>query len=487
VDYKGGRDRNQINILPETLDDYVDENNICRFIDAFVESLDFAELGFKHGQLSRTGRPPYHPAVLLKLYIYGMLNRVRSSRRLHAETLRNMEVMWLLNKQSPDDKTICNFRKDNAEALPKVFRSFNKMCLNWDLFSRETVAVDGSKFRANNNRRNIYLRENVRKDLAKIENQLNLKVAAYLEELERNDVADEYSDAPAINESEVAQALRELNALKHELQGVLAEMDKNGEDQRSTNDPESRMMVPGGDGRSFDARYNVQCVADAKNYLIVDYNVTNNCNDKGHLKDMADRAKDVLEVDKLNVLGDKGYYDGDDITACERDKTTCYVAKPLAPGTNLEQFRLDKFLYDKESHTYTCPMRKILQHTYYQTVNGVPMPVYENYDACRTCVVKSLCTGNPKGREIIRQPNQDTLDEVNKRTKENSELYKKRGHIVEHPFGTIKSVWGFRNFLCRGFRMVRAEMALTCLAYNFRRVVNTFMKNGENILEMMAS
>ena len=275
--------------------------------------------------------------------------------------------------------------------------------------------------------------------------------------------------------------------LKHELQGVLAEMDKNGEDQLSTNDPDSRMMIPGGDGRSFDARYNVQCAIDAKHSLIADYNVTNDCNDKGHLKDMADRVKDVMEVNELNVLGDKGYYDGDDITACEKDKTTCYVAKPLAPGTNPGQFRLDKFSYDKESDTYTCPMKKTLQHTYYQTVNGIPMPVYENYDACRTCVFKSLCTRNQTGREIIRQPNQDILDEVNKRTNENPEFYKKRGQIVEHPFGTIKSVWGYRNFLCKGFGMVRAEMALTCLAYNFRRVVNIFKKNGDNILEMMAS
>jgi len=486
MDYIGGTDRNQINIIPETLDDYIDENNICRFIDAFVANLNFVKLGFKHGQLCGTGRPPYHPTVLMKLYIYGMLNRVRSSRRLHAETLRNVEVMWLLNKQTPDDKTICNFRKDNAEALPKVFQSFNKMCLKWDLFSRETAAVDGSKFRANNNRRNIFTRENVQKDLAKIEKQLNLKVAAYLEELDRNDACDESSEAPAINESEVARAIRELNAIKHELQGVLAEMDKNGEDQLSTNDPDSRMMVPGGDGRSFDARYNVQCAVDAKHSLIVDCNVTNDGNDKGHLKDMADRAKDVMEVNELNVLGDKGYYDGNDISACEKDKTTCYVAKPLSPGTNPEPFRLDKFSYDKESDTYTCPMKQTLRHTYYQTVNGAPMPVYENYDACRTCVVKSLCTGNQKGREIIRQPNQDILDEVNNRTKENLELYKKRGQIVEHPFGTIKSVWGYRNFLCKRFGMVRAEMALTCLAYNLRRVVNIFKKNGGNILEMTA-
>jgi hypothetical protein len=323
--------------------------------------------------------------------------------------------------------------------------------------------------------------------LAKIEKQLNVKVAAYLEELDQNDASEESSYASEINESEVARAIRELNASKYELRSILAKMDKNGEDQLPTNDPDSRMMVPGGDGRSFDARYNVQCAVDAKNALIMDYNVTNDCNDKGHLKDMADRAKDVMEVDELNALGDKGYYDGDDIAACEKDKTTCYVAKPRAPGTNPEQFRLDKFTYDKESNTYTCPMKEILQHTYYQTVNGVPMPVYENYGACRRCVVKSLCTENQKGREIVRQPNQNILDEVNRRTKENPELYKKRGQIVEHPFGTIKSVWGFRSFLCKGFRMVKAEMALTCLAYNFRRVVNIFKKNSRNIFEAMAS
>jgi len=210
-----------------------------------------------------------------------------------------------------------------------------------------------------------------------------------------------------------------LNASKHELRNILAEMDQNGEDQISTNDADSRIMIPGGDGRSFDARYNVQYVVDLKNSLIVDYDVTNDCNDMGHLKDMADRAKDVMEVDEINILGDKGYYDGDDITACEKDKITCYVAKPGAAGTNPEQLRVDKFTYSKESDTYRCPMKKTLSLSHYQTVNGVPMPVYANYDACRKCAVKRLCAEKHKCREIIRKPNQDILDEVNRRTVEN--------------------------------------------------------------------
>jgi transposase len=486
MEYISGINRNQINILPESLDDYVGENNICRAIDAFVESLDFLTLGFKYAKLSATGRPPYNPAVLMKLFIYGLLNRIRSSRRLHAETLRNVEVMWLLNKQTPDDKTICNFRKDNAEVLPKVFRAFNKLCLKYDMFSRETISVDGTKIRANNNRRNIFTRENVNKDLAEIEKQLNLKVSVYLEELEKNDAADEASGTSKINESNVAQAIRELNAQKQELRDILTEMDRNSEDQFAENDPDSRLMVPGGDGRSFDARYNVQCAVDVKNSLIVDAVVTNDCNDMGRLKEMADRAKDVMEVDAINVLGDKGYYDGDDVATCENDNITCYVAKPRASGTNPEQLRYDKFIYDKESDTYTCPMKQALHLSHYDKVNSVPVPVYANAKACLECAVKGLCTGKKNWREIIRKPNQDVLDEVNRRTKENPELYNKRGRTVEHPFGTIKSIWGYRNFLCKGFEMVKAETALTCLTYNFRRVFNIFKKNEKSMMEMMA-
>ena len=480
MNYVCGADRNQINVLPETLDDYVDENNICRVIDAFVDSLDFAGMEFKHAQLAETGRPPYAPAVLSKLYLYGMLNRVRSSRRLHTETLRNVEVMWLLNKQTPDDRTICYFRKNNAKAIVKIFREFNKFCLKCDLFSRETAAVDGSKFRANNNRRNIFTRANVTADLAEIEKKLNEKAAEYLEELEKND-ASEPTDIAKINEGGVAEAMRELNAQKRELREIIEVMDKNDENQFSTNDPDSRLMIPGGDGREFDARYNVQMATDVKNSLIVDFEVTNDCNDKGHFEEMTRRAMEVMEVDKLNGLGDKGYYDGDDIVKCEENGVACYIAKPDAAGTSHKGLRLEKFVYDKATDTYTCPMKQTLEFSYYQKVDGVPSKLYTSGGACARCVLKSLCTKNPQGRVIIRGPNQDLLDSVDMRTAKNPELYKKRGQTVEHPFGTIKAVWGYRNFLCKGFEMVSAEMALTCLAYNFRRAVNIFASKNQKM------
>jgi len=478
MEYISGADRHQINILPNMLDDYVDENNICRIIDAFVETLDFAALGFKHAALPETGRPPYAPAALMKLYLYGFLNRVRSSRRLQAETQRNVEVMWLLNKQMPDDRTICSFRKDNAKAIVKVFRAFNKFCLKWDLFSRETVAIDGTKVRACNNRRNLFTREDVTKDLADIEKKLSAKAAEYLAELENNDAQEEAPGIEKLSEGAVAQAIRELNDQKHELQGILAEMDQNNEDQFSKNDRDSRLMVPGGDGRQFDARYNVQCATDVKNALIVDVLVTNSCNDLGHFQEMAERAKEVMEVDAINGLGDKGYYDGDDLVSCENNDIRCYVAKPDAAGTAPKQLRLGRFTYNKESDAYTCPAKQTLEFSHYQTVEGIPMKTYANYDACRDCPCRSVCTKNQKGREIIRKPNQDILDTVDARTERNVELYKKRGQTVEHPFGTIKAIWGYRNFLCRGFTMVGAEMALACLAYNFRRVVNIFAKSG---------
>jgi transposase len=473
--YVSGADRFQIDLFPDTLEDYVDEYNICRIIDAFVDSLDLVALGFAHSILSPTGRPPYNPAVLLKLYIYGMLNRVRSSRRLETEARRNVELMWLLCKQTPDDRTICNFRKDNADVLYKVFREFNKFCLKADLFGRETVAIDGSKFRANNNRKNIFTRSNVNKGIAEIEKQLNIKIAEYLEELDKNDAQD---STEKVNESAVADLIRKLNTSKEELQNIIAEMDKNGEDQFSKNDPDSRLMVPGGDGREFDARYNVQTAVDVENSLIVDFDVTNNANDLGQLKNMSDRAKEVLEVDEINSLGDKGYYSGDDIVDCENENITCFVAKPGAAGSNHKVLRLDKFIYDKLTDSYTCPMKQILEFTHYETVNGEPLKTYTNRTACMNCLLRGECSKSGLGKKIIREQNQDILDEVNKRTAENKELYKKRGETVEHPFGTIKSVWGYRGFLCRGFEMVRAEMSLTCLAYNFRRAFNIFKEKG---------
>ena len=264
------------------------------------------------------------------------------------------------------------------------------------------------------------------------------------------------------------------------LLNIITEMDKAGENQHATNDPDSRLMIPGGDGRNFDARYNVQSVVDVKHSLILDFDVTNGCNDKGQLKNMADRAKDVMEVDSINALADTGYYDGDDIAVCEENGITCFVTKPLSPGQAPEQLRADKFKYDKDLDVYLCPMKKILERSHYQTIEGKQLPVY-TCNSCFQCPVKNLCTKNPTGKQIIRNFNQDILDIVNKRTEENTELYKKRGQVVEHPFGTIKSVWGFRNFLCRGFEMVNAEMALTCLAYNFRRVFNIFTNNNKKL------
>jgi transposase len=295
--YITGMDRNQTAII--SLNQYVDEDNICRLIDAFVNSLNFIELGFKYSQPKDTGRPPFHPADMLKLYIYGNQYRIRSSRRLEAETIRNVEVMWLMNGLTPDDKTICNFRKDNRKALKEVFRLFNKLCIKVELFGKDTVAIDGSKIKANNSRRNHY----TLKDTEKMLSKLDKKVAQYLDELDSNDSSDECE--ARMDKDAIVAALEKLSGRKSELENILAHIIENDGKPICTIDGDAALMKQSG-GKGFDVCYNVQTSVDEKNGLIVDFNATGNANDLGELSDMVVRSNEMLEVDKLNVLAENG-------------------------------------------------------------------------------------------------------------------------------------------------------------------------------------
>ena len=326
--YKTGVDRKQISLLPVTLDDYVGGDHICRVIDAFTGQLDMGALGYKYAESKSIGCRPYDPRIMLNLYIYGYLHRVRSSRRLEDETKRNVEVMWLLGELKPDDKTICNFRKDNAKALKETFREFVVMCRELGLYGKDLEATDGTKVRADNSLKNNHNEIVVENSLARIDK----KIGEYMEALER---------------------LKRRREETEELQKRVKE-----EGEVSTVDGEARLMRTGGEGRKLDVCYNMQVVADSKYHLIVDCEVTNCSSDSGNLYTMSQKAKDILEVDSLTNLADKGYYNGEAIASCEGNGVTCLVAKPRPGGAKkAKEFSHESFIYDREKDQYVCPCR----------------------------------------------------------------------------------------------------------------------------------
>ena len=520
--YKIGVDRKQLSLMPVCLDDYIPEEHICRVINAFTEQLDFAALGFKYAESNKTGCRPYDPRIMLNLYIYGYLHRVRSSRRLAAETVRNIEVIWLMGELKPDDKTICNFRKDNTAALRKTFRAFVQMCRQLGLYGGEVVATDSMKVRAQNSLKNNYNETFIERELSRIEKQITEYLAALAAgdaapseepsapsgeslraavaalqggQLEFTGMQEPETAAPApvsapesppvpsgsgteeaggmaaASADPVKAALARLHGRKLALEGLKERVQQAGE--VSLVDPDSRVMRSGGDERKLDVRYNMHTSVDSKHHLIVDFEVSSSSSDAGNLAAMSAHVKAALGVSTFIHLADKGYYDGQDIAACELSGVDCLVAKPAAGGVQKgEGFRKEDFAYDRARDVYICPCQQELAYKRTQHKNGgKEYKVYAHYAACNACPRKAECT-TYKYREIWRLTCQDTLDLVDERTRGNKELYRKRQEIVEHVFGTVKSVWGYKQMLCRGKPKVEAEMSLAYLAYNMRRYIN---------------
>lgn len=482
--YIQGKDRNQLSLTPMCFDDFVDENNVCRVIEAYVLSLDMSALGFKYSDTQTTGRPPFNPANMLMLYIYGYMNRIRSSRRLEAEARRNVEVMWLLEGLTPDDKTICNFRKDNAVSLKKAFREFSLWCNRQDLYGRELVAVDGTKTRANSSAQNIYTEKLLKKQLE----ETNKRIRKYMKELDENDTAE--ANEHKLSEQAVKTALKCLREKKSTLENRLEMVENNDGNEISVVDPDARIMHQGGDGRNLDACYNVQTVADDKHNLIVDFEVSTLADDKGALPQMTESAKEIMGVDEIAVVADKGYYHAGDIAECEANNTTCYIpalrrAGPLPPDDNYDR---ENFKFDRKNDCFICPDGNILcfsRET--EKPNGDIIKTYENIEACANCKNRSKCTKNKGGRKLQRSSKRDILDVIDNRMKTDAalEISRKRKTIVEHPFGTTKKIWGFNQFLCRTKEKTTAEQSLVFLAYNLRRVINIFKGNGRNLVEVM--
>lgn len=467
MSYIKGTDRNQITLFPESIDEYISEDNPVRVIEAFVNNLDMIELGFKRAVASPVGRPPYNPKDLLKLYIYGYLNRIRSSRKLEAEASRNLELIWLLSTLKPDFKTIADFRKDNQEPLKKVFREFNLLCKEWELFSENIVAIDGSKFRANNSKKKNYNAKKLKRHIKYIDE----KIEQYMEELEEGDQNEANTHRPTAEE--IKNRIQELKTRKTNYKGKLESIEQGDTTEISEVDPDARLMSVNNNG--LEVAYNVQTAVDGKNNLIIDFDVINNPTDHGQLSKMANKAQEIIQSEELHVLADKGYYSSEELKACKEAGIKTYVAKQKqANSTKDEEFYADKFIYDHDHDHYICPSGQILLPKRYRKSKAGEIlgRDYHNYSACKVCEIKDRCTNSKRGRIIYRNINQNLMDEVDRRTNENKELYAKRQMIVEHPFGTIKRSWGFSYFLTRGLNSVSTEIGLAFLAYNIKRVIN---------------
>ena len=545
--YIQGQDRHQISLFPECIEDYIDENNPVHVIDAFVESLNLAEAGFIRTMPKETGRPSYDPRDMLKLYVYGYFNRVRSSRKLMLECTRNIELFFLLKRLTPDFRTIADFRKNNAKALKNVFRAFVKLCMKLDLYQKELLAIDGSKFRAVNSKDNTYNKEILEKKLKRIDEH----ISEYLSQMDKEDK----TEPETLNPDQVKAAVQELTQRKEKYQEYLKELLESGETQLLLTDPEARRMHSK-DG--FHCYYNVQTAVDKGSHLVAEYEVTNHNTDQGLLKEVAQSAKETLEVETIEAVADKGYESREDILNCvmngivpnvalkydkhERLYTIDYVEAEISDkernstkpvdiqkcisagvlptcyeNTAIEvelqgQSEVSCFLRNEDG-TVTCPMGNILSKTKMRGKNTI----YANKDACRQCSNKCTaskshktvsfgpetkyvpvrmygsirCELTPIPENIPINPFNHTFDrkdytpakKVVLRIKEDIPKIKERMCLSEHPFGTVKWYHGAHYLLCKGKEKATAELGLGFLAYNLRRAIK--MVGVKRLIEAM--
>jgi transposase len=460
-----GVDRGQLSLLPGSLDDWVGENNPVRVIDAFVEALDLKDLGFETVDPAGIGRPAYHASIHLKLYIYGYLYRVQSSRRLEQEAGRNLEVMWLLGRLAPDFKTIADFRKDNGPAIKKVCARFVELCRRMGLLAKASVAIDGSKFKAVNNRDKNFT-------AAKIERrrtQLEKSVARYLSQLDTADLQDP-SETVTLKKTHLKEKLEKLKSEMQKLEAIEKQVLASPGKQISLTDPDSRSMATSGRGSGV-VGYNVQTAVDTENHLIVAHEVTNVGNDTAHLANIAGQAKEVLQAGKLEAIADRGYFDGDQILACEEAGIAMTLPKPMRSGSKSEgRFGRQDFVYLTGEDVYRCPAKQKLTYRFTTEDKGRKQRHYST-NACGECPLKTECT-KAKQRIIERWEHEPVLEAAQKRLDENPQAMRTRRETVEHPFGTIKMRMGATHFLTKTLPKVATEMALCVLTYNLTRVMN---------------
>ena len=456
-----GENRAQVTLLPESLDDYVTDTNPVRVVDVFVAELDLGKLGFEGVVPAETGRPAYHPADLLKIYIYGYLNRIQSSRRLEREAQRNVELMWLTGRLMPDFKTIANFRKDNGKAIRAVCRQFVVLCQQVGLFSEALIAIDGSKFKAVNNRDRNFTSAKLQRRMEEIESSINRYLSAL-------DTADRQE--PVIAQAKTERLHGKVAALKtkmQELKEIEARLNETPDKQISLTDPDARSMMTRGTGI---VGYNVQTAVDAKHHLIVAHEVTNDGSDRSQLSPMAKLARQAIGTEKLSVVADRGYFKSEEILACHQSDITVHVPKPMTSGAKADgRYNKTDFIYDTETDEYKCPAGQRLIWRYASVEKGLKLHTYWS-SHCQSCELKAQCTPSTQ-RRVRRWEHESVLENMQHRLDQAPEMMRIRKQTVEHPFGTLKAWMGATHFLTRTLPRVSTEMSLHVLAYNIKRVI----------------
>ena len=476
--FKAGESREQPHLLPARIEDYVGSDNPVRAIESFVRALDLAKLDFRHAdrKAEGVGQPPYDPADLLKLYLYGYINQIRSSRRLEREAGRNLELMWLLKGLKPGYRTIANFRKENWAALKAANRSFVLLMRELGLVGGSVVAIDGSFFHGDASKASIFTRKRLADQITKLDQEIE----AYGKSVEDNDAAEAKKPGKGGPDGDgaggdIGAKVAALMAKRSRAQADLARLEENGDTQLSLTDPDARLLVKSGQGI---AGYNVQTAVDDKHKLIVASEVVNDSSDVRQLSAMAKAAKEALGAETLQALADEGYYSSLELKACEDEGIIAYV--PLPQGNALlgkqGRFALKDFNYDGATDTYRCPAGQVL-HPMKSRQKNTSGRIEIRYAArgaiCRTCSLKVRClSSNAANRTIGRWEHEDVLERHRARMQSAGELMRRRSGIVEHPFGTLKCRAGYRHFLVRGFDKVRGEWSLMALCYNFTRVLN---------------
>ena len=460
-----GASRSQSTLFPEYLEDWVGEDNPVRVIDVFVEELDLGDLGFERVDAKETGRPGYHPSVLLRLYIYGYLNRVQSSRRLEREACRNVEVMWLTGRLAPDHKTIADFRKDNGAAIRKVCSQFVSLCRGLGLFADAAVAIDGSKFKAVNNRDRNFTRAKMQRRMAQIEDS----VERYLQQLDSAD-RQEPSQALATRTERLTEKIEKLRLEMQRLKALEVQMLAIPDQQVSLTDPDARSMATSGRGSGV-VGYNGQASVDIEHHLIVTHEVTNEGTDRSQLAPMSKKTKVALDVEELDVVADRGYFSSEQILQCDKADITVTLPKSLTSGLKAKgRYGKQDFRYVAEDDVYICPAGECLTYRFTNEEKELVLRRYWS-TACQACAIKHRCTTG-KERRITRWEHEHLLEDIQARLDAHPEKMRERRQTVEHPFGTIKMWMGSTHFLMKRLKNVRTEMALHVLAYNLKRVMN---------------
>lgn len=455
--YIVGTDRNQIRMITTSLDDLIDKDNSVRVIDAYVESLDLQELGFTEYSDSNRGQSPYRRSDLLKLHIYGYLNKIRSSRALEIEAKRNIELMWLINSIRPDHGTIAGFVQKNKEAFHNTLRNLTLIIKGWGLIDGKLVAIDGTKIKAQNSKHNCITQSGLDKKIEYAESQ----ITAYLMAMEKDDTFNE----------NFKEKLQKYQDLRKKYLEQKQELKNEGLEQKNLTDTDSRRMKNNG---SLDICYNVQSVVDSQNHFVIDVSTTNNINDQNQLYVMAKDSADLLEVENSTVIADTGYYNGIEIKKCIDDGMNVFIKKAKANNSTKDnQFRKEKFIYDKDNDIYICPAGNKLPFLENTSKNGIKYKRYKCSD-CNSCKYKNACTSSVSGRTIQRWEHEDILEVVHQNTLKNNDIYKQRRCIVEHPFGTVKRTLGYSFFLRRQIDNVDAEASSMFIAYNLKRLLTMF-------------